>query len=138
MMMKRMQFIQCASQVNRTAQRLLLCAALCACGALSAIAAGNSPEDTAAPERVHTVLPEYPVEAMQSMVEADVVLEYEIHPTEGNPIDIRVVKNTAPEEYRAAFDTATIEMAEQWRYRPTGKLQRNVRTLTRYRVTDGE
>lgn len=136
MMMKRMQCIQSAREVSRTAQRLLLCAALTAGGVLSAVAAGTPSAEAPAPERIHTALPEYPETAMQTKVEADVILEFEIHPTEGYPMDIRVVKNTAPEDFRAEFDAATIRMLEQWRYRPTGKLQRNVRTLTRYRITD--
>nr|WP_010132076.1 M56 family metallopeptidase [Microbulbifer agarilyticus] len=139
MMKKRMQSIKSAGPIHRGLQRILLCAVLCISGALSVMAASDSVETGSGPGRATTtVQPEYPAAAIEAKVEADVILEFEVNADAGRPINIRVVSNTAPEEYSEAFNTATITMLEQWRYKPSGKLQRNVRTLTRYRIDDDE
>jgi len=64
------------------------------------------------PKKIHDVAPEYPVLALQSKLEAVVIIEAVIA-TDGSVRDARVLRS------HPLFDRAAVDAVRQWRYEPT-------------------
>ena len=64
------------------------------------------------PRKIHEVAPEYPVLALQSKLEAVVIIEAVIA-TDGSVRDARVLRS------HPLFDRAAVDAVRQWRYEPT-------------------
>ncbi|WP_193163207.1 M56 family metallopeptidase [Microbulbifer hainanensis] len=134
MMLKRMNCIKSAGLISRGAQWLALCVMLAVSGSISAIAATGAPSEGTDPMRKTTVPPKYPSTAMEAKEEAELILEFNVDANDGHPFDIRVVDNTAKEEYRAGFDKAAIDSVKQWRYEPSGRVRYNVRAKISFKL----
>ncbi|MCK7597959.1 M56 family metallopeptidase [Microbulbifer sp. CAU 1566] len=134
MMLKRMSCIQSAVAVSKGAQWLVFCVILAVSGSLAAIAATDTPADNGETLRKTVVPPKYPKSAYDAKEEAVVLVEYSVDGIDGRPFDIRVVENTAKEDYRIDFDNAAINSVKQWRYDPTGKVAHNVRSKITFKL----
>lgn len=134
MMLTRMNSIKSARLVSRGAQRLVLALVIVFSATVSAIAAPEAP--TADYPKAKTwVNPKYPRAAFEAKAEAEVILEFNID-ADGIPHGIRVIENTAPEAYREGFNKAAVTSLEQWRYQPSDRIRKNVRTKISFKLSE--